>query len=51
VPARTRAGLERLGWKLGESDGGFGGYQAIMRQGEAYGAATESRKDGVALAW
>jgi gamma-glutamyltranspeptidase/glutathione hydrolase len=51
VPASTRAGLERLGWKLGESDGGFGGYQAIMRMGEVYGAASESRKDGLALAW
>jgi gamma-glutamyltranspeptidase/glutathione hydrolase len=51
VPAATRAGLERLGWTLGDSDGGFGGYQAIVRMGEAYGAASESRKDGLALAW
>jgi gamma-glutamyltranspeptidase / glutathione hydrolase len=51
VPAATRTGLERLGWKLGPSDGSFGGYQAIERGAEAYGAASESRKDGLALAW
>ena len=51
VPATTRAGLARLGWKLGESDGGFGGYQAIEKGPQAYGAASESRKDGLALAW
>ena len=51
VPAATRDGLERLGWKLGESDGGFGGYQAIEKGAQAYGAASESRKDGLALAW
>jgi gamma-glutamyltranspeptidase/glutathione hydrolase len=51
VQAATRAGLERLGWKLGDTDGGFGGYQAIERGAETYGAASESRKDGLALAW
>jgi gamma-glutamyltranspeptidase/glutathione hydrolase len=51
VPEATRAALQRLGWKLGESDGGFGGYQAIERGAEAYGAASESRKDGLALAY
>ena len=40
-----------MGWKLGEPDGGFGGYQAIEQGPEAYAAATEMRKDGLALAY
>ncbi|MBN8551488.1 MAG: gamma-glutamyltransferase family protein [Caulobacterales bacterium] len=56
VPAESRAGLEAKGWTLGPPDGGFGGYQNVMRQvnpdgGWTYGAATEMRKDGLALAW
>jgi gamma-glutamyltranspeptidase/glutathione hydrolase len=51
VPAATRAGLEKLGWTIGPSDGGFGGYQAILAGDEAYAAATEMRKDGLALAF
>jgi gamma-glutamyltranspeptidase/glutathione hydrolase len=51
VPAATRAGLERIGWKIGASDGGFGGYQAIQRWPGRYAAATEMRKDGIALAY
>jgi gamma-glutamyltranspeptidase/glutathione hydrolase len=51
VPEATRAGLARIGWKLGESDGGFGGYQAIQAWPGRYEAATEMRKDGVALAY
>lgn len=56
VPAESRAGLEAMGWTLGPPDGGFGGYQNVMRQinadgGWTYGAATEMRKDGLALAW
>jgi len=56
VPAVSRAGLEAMGWTLGPPDGGFGGYQNVMRQinadgGWTYGAATEMRKDGLALAW
>src|SRR3569832_2028078 len=41
VPETTRQGLAALGWKFGESDGGFGGYQNVMRGPEAYGAASE----------
>jgi gamma-glutamyltranspeptidase/glutathione hydrolase len=51
--AETRAGLERRGHTLGESDGGFGGYQAIMfdkEQGVYYGAS-EVRKDGQAAGY
>ena len=51
VPDATKAGLAALGWALGSSDGGFGGYQAIERRVGVYGAASEMRKDGLALAW
>jgi gamma-glutamyltranspeptidase/glutathione hydrolase len=51
VPAETRAGLEALGWRIGPSDGGFGGYQAIERRAGVYAAASEMRKDGLALGW
>ncbi|MDB5470286.1 MAG: gamma-glutamyltransferase [Caulobacter sp.] len=51
VPAETRAQLQKIGWKLGASDGGFGGYQAIQRWPGRYAAATEMRKDGIALAY
>lgn len=51
VPARTKAALAALGWKLGEPDGGFGGYQAVERWPGRYAAASEMRKDGMALAY
>jgi gamma-glutamyltranspeptidase/glutathione hydrolase len=51
VPEATKQGLAALGWSLGKSDGGFGGYQAIERLPGRYGAASEMRKDGVALAY
>ena len=51
VPKATREALAALGWPIGESDGGFGGYQAIQRFPGRYAAATEMRKDGVALGW
>lgn len=51
VPAATKSKLAALGWKLGTPDGGFGGYQAIERWPGRYAAATEMRKDGVALAY
>lgn len=56
VPAATKAQLEGMGWVLGGPNGGFGGYQNVMRQANpggrwTYGAATEMRKDGIALAW
>lgn len=49
----TRDALEKLGHTLGESDGSFGGYQAIMwdaDQGVYYGAS-EARKDGQAAGY
>jgi gamma-glutamyltranspeptidase/glutathione hydrolase len=51
VPEATQAALAAMGWKLGRTDGGFGGYQAIQRWPGRYAAATEMRKDGVALAY
>jgi gamma-glutamyltranspeptidase/glutathione hydrolase len=49
----TRAALEAMGHTLGDSDGSFGGYQAIMwdkEQGVYYGAS-EVRKDGHAAGY
>ena len=49
----TREALEALGHTLGESDGSFGGYQAIMwdeAEGVYYGAS-EARKDGQAAGY
>jgi gamma-glutamyltranspeptidase/glutathione hydrolase len=49
----VRAELERRGHTLGPSNGGFGGYQAIMfdeEQGVYYGAS-EVRKDGQAAGY
>jgi gamma-glutamyltranspeptidase / glutathione hydrolase len=55
VPVETRAALIGLGWPMGPSDGGFGRYECIenRKQGEdrVYGAASEMRADGVALAY
>ena len=56
VPEATKARLTEMGWNLGEPDGGFGGYQNIMMQQNpdgrwTYGAASEMRKDGLALAY
>ncbi|MDD3836510.1 MAG: gamma-glutamyltransferase family protein [Phenylobacterium sp.] len=51
VPEKTRAELARIGWAFGPSDGGFGGYQAIERWPGRWAAASEMRKDGVALAY
>jgi gamma-glutamyltranspeptidase/glutathione hydrolase len=49
----TRKALEDMGHRLGDSDGSFGGYQAILRdpgQGVYYGAS-EARKDGQAAGY
>ena len=51
VPEATRAALAALGWKMAADPGGYGGYQAIERWPGRYAAATEMRKDGVALAY
>ena len=51
--AATREALETMGHTLGDSDGSFGGYQAILwdkDQGVYYGAS-EVRKDGQAAGY
>ena len=55
VPEATRHALAGLGWPLGASDGGFGRYECIERRmngaARVYGAASEMRADGIALAY
>jgi len=55
VPERTRRALAAMGWKIGESDGGFGRYQCIEPRSSGgervYAAASEMRADGLALAY
>lgn len=53
VSAATVVELERRGHVVKVGPGGFGGYQAIMRDPVTgvYSAATEMRKDGVALGY
>jgi gamma-glutamyltranspeptidase/glutathione hydrolase len=53
VSADVRAELTRLGHALEPGEGGFGGYQAIMRDPEtgAYWGASEMRKDGAAMGY
>ncbi len=56
VPVATRRALADMGWRLAESDGGFGRYHAIeLRRSSGgervYAAASEMRADGLALAY
>jgi gamma-glutamyltranspeptidase/glutathione hydrolase len=51
VPQATQQALAALGWPLAPAPGGYGGYEAIQRWPGRYAAATEMRKDGVALAY
>jgi gamma-glutamyltranspeptidase/glutathione hydrolase len=52
IAPETRAGLTAMGHTLGESDGSFGGYQAIMRDANGtYWGASEMRKDGAAMGY
>lgn len=53
IGADVRKELARRGHDLEPGDGGFGGYQAIMRHPEtgAYWGASEMRKDGAAIGY
>jgi gamma-glutamyltranspeptidase/glutathione hydrolase len=51
IPSATQKALANLGWKLGESDGGFGRYQAVERWPGRYASAADMRADGLALAY
>ena len=50
VPQSVREALEALGHVIQDGDGGFGGYQAILRDAETgvIHGASEMRKDGAA---
>ena len=49
--ARMMAMVPRIGWQMKPAPGAYGGYQAIQRWPGRYAAATEMRKDGVALGY
>lgn len=55
VPTATAKALADMGWRIGESDGGFGRYQCVearMSGNErVYGASSDMRADGCALAY
>ncbi|HEY0325118.1 MAG TPA: gamma-glutamyltransferase family protein [Allosphingosinicella sp.] len=55
VPPATRQALADIGWRIGETDGGFGRYQCIEHRTDGeervYAAASEMRADGCALAY
>ena len=53
IPEDVRTALKAMGYRLGRSDGGFGGYQAIMRDLKTgvYFGASEMRKDGSAIGY
>jgi len=55
VPVATRKALVDMGWIMAESDGGFGRYQCVEHRmsgnERVYGAASEMRADGLALAY
>ena len=52
IPPAIRSGLKKLGHTVEVRVGGFGGYQAIMRDGSGvYYGATELRKDGAAAGY
>jgi gamma-glutamyltranspeptidase/glutathione hydrolase len=53
VPAEVRRDLARMGHRVVETVGTFGGYEAVMRDPVTgvYAGATESRKDGCALGY
>ena len=49
----TRKALAAIGWRIGDTPGGYGGYQAIARDhaNGTYIGASESRKDGQAAGY
>ncbi len=53
IAPEVRAEMERRGYVLQPGSGGFGGYQAIMRDPVTgvYWGASESRKDGAAIGY
>jgi gamma-glutamyltranspeptidase/glutathione hydrolase len=55
VPAATRQALADMGWRIGESDGGFGRYHCVEHRmsgsERVYAGASDMRADGLALAY
>jgi gamma-glutamyltranspeptidase/glutathione hydrolase len=55
IPEATRDSLAKMGWQIGESDGGFGRYHCIENRPSGnervYAAASDMRADGCALAY
>jgi len=53
VPAEVRRGLRRLGHRVADAVGIYGGYQAVALDLETgvYAGASESRKDGCAMGY
>jgi gamma-glutamyltranspeptidase/glutathione hydrolase len=53
IPQKIRRELVRMGHRLAETIGRYGGYQAVARDADTgvYSGATESRKDGCALGY
>jgi gamma-glutamyltranspeptidase / glutathione hydrolase len=55
VPDATKKALAELGWKFGESDGGFGRYHCVENRLDGktrvYASASDMRADGCALAY
>lgn len=53
IAPKVRAEMEKRGYVLQPGSGGFGGYQAIMRDPATgvYWGASESRKDGAAIGY
>jgi gamma-glutamyltranspeptidase / glutathione hydrolase len=55
IPEATRTKLAKMGWQIGESDGGFGRYHCIENRqsgnDRVYAAASDMRADGCALAY
>ena len=52
-PQETIRDLQKMGHRVAHSEGGFGGYQAILfdATNKVYFAASESRKDGHAAGY
>jgi gamma-glutamyltranspeptidase/glutathione hydrolase len=53
VPAEVRRDLARMGHRVAETVGTFGGYEAVTRDPVTgvLAGATESRKDGCAMGY
>ena len=55
VPDATKKALTEMGWRIGDSDGGFGRYACVERIGtgadRVYASAADMRADGLALAY